>query len=163
MTETADKMVPSSFKIIRKPDETELEKKARRKIERRGRTLSKKLKRLDNKSGSAVVSILPKKTQKTFERTWDTEMKFVNQIIQVLPELKRSFVEDDTVEDDYLLDDEDDGEKAETKRERFLQKLKQGKTEETTRAVSHEELRARLHAKLAALRKTYFAMHFKSL
>jgi hypothetical protein len=76
-------------------------------------------------------------------------------VLQALPEVRRPhlFQEEEEKAEEYLLDEENPT-KSEKKRAKFLAKMREGKGEQPTRALTHEELKERLHAKIAALSKS---------
>ncbi|CAL8092646.1 unnamed protein product [Orchesella dallaii] len=141
--------------VKRKPDETPEEKKKRRKLERKSRVAANR-----QSTGKLVATpATPKKVLNAFNKVWDSENSFVTEVIQCLPELRNPglLLEDDERTEEYLNQDDDaqDEVKEKVKAQKFFAKVRrkmesQG-LEPTERATSYQELKERLHRKIAEL------------
>ncbi|ODN01742.1 Surfeit locus protein 6 [Orchesella cincta] len=141
--------------IKRKQDETPEEKKKRRKLER----ISRKIANLKAAGKLVATPNAPKKVLSVFNQVWDRESGFVTEVMQCLPELRNPglFLEDEERTEEYLAKDDDaqDEAKQKVKTLKFFAKVKkrmesQG-LEHTERATSYQELKERLHRKIAEL------------
>lgn len=143
-----------------KRNETLEEKRQRRKIERKQRTLAKR-----TRKGELVATTFktnaPKKLLSMFNTVWDTETNFVkSEVLACLPEVRQPglFLDDEERTDEYIKqgDETDDAAKEKEKTQKFFAKVRrnlvsQGVAPETERAKSYQELRERLHRKIAEL------------
>lgn len=137
-----------------KRNETREEKVARRKLERKKRTLFKK----QAKGELVPTKTTPKKVVNLINQIWDRESKYVAQVMECLPEVRQPglLIDEEERAEDYIStvkrgkelgDDEREKEKA---RERIRKNLKREGVELIgERAKSYQELKERLQQKLA--------------
>jgi len=126
--------------------ETPEEKRQRRKKERIERKNSKRVKK------GGLIHI-PGLNMSLFTKTFDEELKFVEDVMKCLPEMKHPHLlqNEEEILEEHLMENNPKSDDSK-KREQFLRKMCQNK-EMPARAVSHEELKERLHSKLAEMRK----------
>lgn len=134
---------------VRFQEETEEEKLKRRKEERKKRQLLKQLKRAGNLQEGKNLGGSKGPWLNKFGKIFDEETQFVTRVQLALPEVRNPYLYEEEGGSQFLLEDED-----KKKKERFEEGLK---SKSKDRALTHEELKDRLHKKIAELSR--FMVH----